>query len=300
MRRFLLTLVAVVLCLNVTSRDDVTKLAKKIEENKPGMFWYKLGSEHPQIKAMNTAIDKNKPAMQIVAQTLGDLSSLRYGAYENARQGYMDFINLMYKITGIREVYNKVEFFVFYDREMNACMYPEGTCIINTGLIENASNLEEVVGVLAHEIAHYVLWHTINDCWRTAKAIRRNQTWAEVGTGLAVSAYGFSQIYNAQNGATPNYEAQQQVYNNLLSAGLKIREGIGLRTDVFTRLRYMRETEDEADETAFWFLEKNGIDPIHLINIFKKIDAQTPSYLKQQKKSEKYSDHSDMSKRIKI
>ena len=299
MKRILLTLAAVVICLNVTSRDVVTKLAKNYEENKPELFWYKLGKEHPQIKAMKSAIEQNKPAMQIVTEALGDLSPIRIHTRKEALRGYGDLILFLYNITGIRNVYSDVEFFVVKDSEMNAGMNPEGTCHINTGLIENASNTEEIVAVVAHEIAHYVLWHTINDCWRTAKAIRRNQTWAEIGTGLAIGLYGASQIYNAQYGVQQSNQAQQQTYNNLASVGIRIREEIGLRTDKITRLRYMRETEDEADETAFWFLEKNGIDPIHLISFFKKLDAQTPSYLKQQKKNEKYSDHSDMANRIK-
>ena len=300
MKRYLLTIVTLVICINAIGRDDVTKLARNYDNNNPAMFWYKLGTEHPQIKNMKKAIDQKKPAMQIVAQALGDLSSLRPRARNLASKDskYVELINHMYEITGIRNVYSQVEFFVVDNSEMDACMYPEGTCFINTGLIEKASDLGEVVGAVAHEIAHFVLWHTINDCWRTAKAIQRNQTWAGIGTIVAMGAYGASQINSAQYGVSQSNQAQQQMYNNIASAGIRIREEIGLRTDIFTRLRYERETEEEADETAFWFLEKNGFDPIHLINLYKKIDAQTPSYLKQ-KKNEKYSNHPIMSNRIK-
>ena len=52
----------------------------------------------------------------------------------------------------------------------------------------------------------------------------------------------------------------------------------------------------EADETAFWFLERNGVDPKHFINFLIKMNRRTPSYLKKIKT--KYSSHPDISKRI--
>lgn len=298
-RAFLLFLIASA-CVTCYGQGAVTKLAKKYEANQPSWFWYKLGTEHPQNKAMQKAIKAKKPAMQIVAQGLGDLSSLRPMAKREAirNKKYNELLRLIEEVTQVRSSYKMVDFFIVRDNEANACMYPEGTCKINTGLIENAKNTDEIIGVIAHEIAHYVLQHTMNDFWRTAKAVRRNQTWAEIGTGLAVGAYAYSQMNAAQYGVQQSNQAQQQMYNNITNTGLRIRQEIGLRTDVFTRLRYMRETEEEADEVAFWFLEKNGIDPICLISFFKRLDANTPSYLKSAKNSTKYSSHPDMPKRI--
>ena len=36
-------------------------------------------------------------------------------------------------------------------------MFPDGTCIINSGLMENTPVHEKIIAVVAHEIAHYVL-----------------------------------------------------------------------------------------------------------------------------------------------
>ena len=38
--------------------------------------------------------------------------------------------------------------------------------------IENCKNTEEIVALIAHEIAHYVLSHALNDMWRTAKTTK--------------------------------------------------------------------------------------------------------------------------------
>ncbi len=52
-------------------------------------------------------------------------------------------------------------------------------------------------------------------------------------------------------------------------------------------------------ETAFWFLENIGIDPIHFINWLKRMDRETPDYLRKMKKDKKYSTHPDLPTRIK-
>ena len=88
-------------------------------------------------------------------------------------------------------------------------------------MLENCKNTEEIVALLAHEIAHYILNHAVNDMWRTAKAVKRNKTWAEVGTVLAAGAYGASQIHSAQYGVQHSAEAQQQMYDNILSVGTR-------------------------------------------------------------------------------
>ncbi len=298
MRRFLFIFLFIATCLNAISRDDVTKLIQQYEVNQPAEFWSYLCAQHPQNKKMNKAMDEGKPAMRIVAQEMGDLSKLRIMARNLALPNYSSLISELYIITGINDAFKDVEFFVIANVEPNASMYPEGTCIIHNGLIENCKNTEEIVALLAHEIAHYILNHAVNDMWRTAKAVKRNKTWAEVGTVLAVGAYGASQIHSAQYGVQHSAEAQQQMYDNILSVGTSIRDEIGLRTDFFTRLRYMRETEAEADETAFWFLEKNGIDPIHLINLFKRLEERNPSNKNERKKTDKYSSHPDLAYRI--
>lgn len=299
MKRILLLVLVICASAIIYGQGAVTKLAKDYDKNNPQMFWYNLGKDHPQIKAMKKAIAARKPAMIMTAQEIGGFSirnEARYAANQSER--YQNVINNLYQITQIRNVYKGVEFFIVNKDENNACMYPDGTCIIYSGLIENTPIHEEIIAVVAHEIAHYVLWHTINDCWRTAKAVRRNQAWASVGTGLAAGAYAYSQINAAQYGVAQSNQAQQQTYNNIANTGIRIREEIGLRTDVYTRLRYMRETEEEADEAAFWFLENIGIDPIHYINLLKRWDRETPEYLRQSKKDKKYSTHPDMPTRI--
>src|SRR5690606_41943801 len=48
---------------------------------------------------------------------------------------------------------------VLYDPQINAFAVPGGWFSINAGLINSASNMHEVAGVMAHEIAHVTQRH---------------------------------------------------------------------------------------------------------------------------------------------
>lgn len=296
----ILFLILVFVSLSANAQYDkgvVTSIVKKYPENKPALFWWQLNKDHPQVKAMRKAIDKNKTAMIMAQNEIGDLSWVRPNAYEKSTKSEKTD-SVINRLTGIKDAFPNVSFFVVEDQDTNAYMYPEGTCIINSGLMDAADNVQEIIGILAHEISHYILSHALNDIWRTAKAVKRNQTLAEIGTGLAMATYAGSQMYSAQYGVQQSDAAQQQMYSNLANAGLGIREEIGLRTNTITRLRYMRDTEEEADEVAFWFLEKNNCDPMNYINMLRKMDAAVPAELKKVKNKTKYSTHPDMPKRI--
>jgi Zn-dependent protease with chaperone function len=44
---------------------------------------------------------------------------------------------------------------------INACTYPNGTIVLNTGLLASLHSEDELVAILAHEIAHFVLDHSV-------------------------------------------------------------------------------------------------------------------------------------------
>ena len=300
MKRVFLLFIIMFISLISFGQGIVTKLSENYLSGNAANFWNRLNIDHPQMKAMKNAINKKKPAMQIVANELLAFNSIREEARKAAikSNGAKDIVNYLYQATAIQTIFPEVEFFIINDMRVNASMYPDGTCIIFAGLIGKAEDIDEVLGVVAHEIAHFVLWHTINDKWRTAKAVRRNQALTQIGTGLAMGVYGASQIHNAQYGVQQSQQAQQQMYENLARTGQSVSNEVTAKTNIYTRLRYMRETEEEADETAFWFMEKNGFDPKHYIGMLKKIDAETPASLRNAKNNTKYSDHPDTPKRI--
>jgi predicted Zn-dependent protease len=88
-------------------------------------------------------------------------------------------------------------FFVVDAREVNAFAVPGGFVYINRGLIERADRMNELAGVLGHEIGHVVLRHSVKQmekATRTSVGIAVVCTltgWCESGTAqVAINVAG--------------------------------------------------------------------------------------------------------------
>src|SRR5437868_7273023 len=62
------------------------------------------------------------------------------------------------------------QFFIVDSKEVNAFAIPGGFVYINRGLIERADKMDEVAGVLGHEIGHVVKRHTVKQMQQAQKA----------------------------------------------------------------------------------------------------------------------------------
>lgn len=67
----------------------------------------------------------------------------------------------------------------------NASMYPNGTLAMTTGLLASLHTEDELVAILSHEIAHFVLDHSIQNINEAIKRQKRAEFWAALATGLA-------------------------------------------------------------------------------------------------------------------
>ncbi len=130
------------------------------------------------------------------------------------------------------------------DPTMNACSFPNGTIVINTGLLAGLHSEDELVAVLAHEIAHYVLDHSIQNINKMIKRQERAEFWAGLlmgATAAAEVAVAANNEYYIPGGATIGMAA--------LSAaiGSQVVERLGMK--------YNHDQENEADRYAIKILE---------------------------------------------
>jgi beta-barrel assembly-enhancing protease len=132
-------------------------------------------------------------------------------------------------------------FYVANTEEVNAFSVPGGHVYVYRGLIDRTENLSELAGVLAHEIAHVVERHAI-DQWRRAQ---------QAQLGLAV-------LFGVLLGRAP--APLEGVAIDLGAAG------------VFAG--YSRDAEREADQEAIGYLVDSGIHPIGLVTLFEKLLAE--------------------------
>ncbi|MEZ5002537.1 MAG: M48 family metallopeptidase [Chitinophagales bacterium] len=72
--------------------------------------------------------------------------------------------------------------------EPNAFVYPNGFMFISTGLLSIINSEEELLSILAHEISHFVLDHSIVNINEAEKREKRAGFWAGLLTGIGALA----------------------------------------------------------------------------------------------------------------
>jgi predicted Zn-dependent protease len=128
-------------------------------------------------------------------------------------------------------------FYVVNSPEVNAFAVPGGFVYVNRGLIERADRMDELAGVLGHEIGHVVRRHTV-------KQMQQEQG-ANIGVTLACV---LTSICNSQ------------------AAGTAIQVG---GTALFAK--FSRGDEAQADEEGVKNTVRAGISPEGMVTMFQKL-----------------------------
>ncbi len=134
-------------------------------------------------------------------------------------------------------------FFIVDSKEVNAFAVPGGFVYVNRGLIERTDQMDEVAGVLGHEIGHVVRRHTV-------KQMEKAQG-ANIGVTLACV---LTSVCNSQ----------------VAGAAINIAGGA-----VFAR--FSRQDEAEADQEGFNNVVRAGISPVGMVTMFQKLIAERKS-----------------------
>ncbi len=126
-------------------------------------------------------------------------------------------------------------FYIIEEESPNAFALPGGPVVVTTGLLEMVDTPEELLGVLAHEMAHVSEKHIARSLIASAGPMVIFGIFLHSGNGLA----------------------------NLLSVGSQIMVQQG----------FSQEYEIEADDVGWKYLVKANIDPRGMISTFKKLKA---------------------------
>ena len=160
---------------------------------------------------------------------------------------------------------------ILKDSDPSAFILSNGTIFITTGLLSTIRSEEELMGILAHEIAHFVLDHHIININKETERRKRAEFWS----GLAIVASAGADIF-----LSTKYENH---IPGLLTYSTAAISAI-ISSEVLERLglKYSREQEEEADNIAVAILNFVGIDSLGLSVVFerlKKHSILTGNYL---------------------
>jgi Zn-dependent protease with chaperone function len=136
------------------------------------------------------------------------------------------------------------QFHVVQQKDINAFALPGGPIFVNLGTILAADNEAELAGVLAHEMSHVYMQHSV-------KGMRKQGTTQAAGQILGGI---LGAVLGGAAGALANMGAQ-------LGAGV-------------LSMKYSRADEAQADAVGAIIMYKAGYNPIRLAQFFQKLETQ--------------------------
>ncbi|HKT11796.1 MAG TPA: M48 family metallopeptidase [Terriglobia bacterium] len=146
--------------------------------------------------------------------------------------------------TVIPQQYNwPYQFHVVQQKEINAFALPGGPIFVNLGTIDSAANEAQLAGVIAHEMAHVYMQHSI-------KQMQKNR----VPSLIAGLGQILGQMIGGAGGA-------------LASLGGQLGGGI-------LSLKYSRGDEAQADAVGAIIMYKAGYDPRQMALFFETLEKQ--------------------------
>ncbi|GHV87677.1 hypothetical protein AGMMS50267_00370 [Spirochaetia bacterium] len=148
-------------------------------------------------------------------------------------------------------LYNGYHVAILDSAEINAFATSGGHIFITRGLLQCAASEDALAAVLAHEIAHIQLQHSI----KAIKTSRITQAWMYTGSsvvGAATSGTSLAELANIFD------ESVTDIIREMINNG------------------YSRAQEFDADALALSILASAGYDPVSLLDMLRELDKSQP------------------------
>jgi beta-barrel assembly-enhancing protease len=146
------------------------------------------------------------------------------------------------------------------DIQPNASMYSNGALLINSGLLSLIESEEELLAVLAHELAHYVLDHSVININTAIRRQRRAEFWSAVATGVVA--------------ATEIYVASRDPYyypGDLTFATAVLSQAVAELITDRMGMKFSQNQENEADLVAAEVLQFAGLNTQGLSSVLTRL-----------------------------
>lgn len=151
---------------------------------------------------------------------------------------------------------------ILKDITPNAFIFPNGTMFVTTGLLSTINSEEELIGVLAHEISHFVLDHSVLNINKAIQRKKNAEFWAGFATVAAAATEGYLMSKNSY------YRPGALTYSTAV-----IAQSIANSIEERMGLKYSREQEVEADKCAVELMKFISVNPLALSSALNKIKS---------------------------
>ena len=258
---------------------------EKLSNNHPAAFWSEVVSTNASLNELKTALQKEKLPSSL-SKALGELNEskpfIEYHLYEcnPFERGELEN-SLEQSLCGGKSFFEDLR--VYPADEANAFATPSGEIYLTSSMVHRLHfNKTMLLGVCAHETAHFLCHHSLVGLWKQAKKDKRNEVMAEVAASINTLANGYAA---AMSGVKKDEAENEAYWNTVKQNNNNIFQSF--QEDAFYfRFKYMRSQEIEADILAYRFLEHIGIGGYAYI-IALQLFGDSDIYVK----AEKGSDH---------
>lgn len=268
---------------------DVWDFVRESQGNHPAYFWVALMKNDPKLNQFSKDREKGKEtalnALQAISE--GQLASAEY-IYSLHKvpeaKTYCDSLSAWIGLSDLKDF----NISIFYDDDPNAFCTPQGQIFVTDSLIFLQDfDMDRVLGICAHETAHFILEHSLIRAYETEKRLKKNKITGAIVAGINAAAQGYAQ---AQGAYTPEQAAKgwnsvNETTISLFNAAYK---------DAYGKFQYAysRDQEIQADIVAVRFLQWNGYSGREYIDALMLLGTDGDKYYDSK------SDHPKMDFRI--
>lgn len=232
----------------IIKRADVLQYLPDTSDGNPETFWKALlETENPITETFDKIYKRDKGIGAKAREKIDEAILLHVQHYADSIKYDPVLDSLADNILiGSR---GKVRLYDMEKLSMNAFAVPNGNIVVYSGLKNYLSlslyRKELLTAIIAHEIAHVLLRHSLVQEYMHRKNERNNMIWAYVAVGLQGAADGLSTAYTGKPVNNIAY------YNSIFNSA---------KYDSFMyQFKYSREIELQADIVAFRLLDWVGI-----------------------------------------
>lgn len=200
-------------------------------------------------KPSNQAIGEERDVESMRVAGLGLVPLRDYQTYATAHYRKLQ------QASGVTDLPGAV--YVLAKNDLEASSTPDGNVFLSVGWVRSLETEDELVALLAHELAHVLLRH--HDSTALASIQKQVKGFAARGAGLK------NQLANENNTAAPLTAGQNKALQRM-EILIDVTEGAVLPA-------WSRGQENEADRLGFDLLVKTGYSPVGMTNLLERIAA---------------------------